>query len=129
MLVVIVNIIDQWIKSETSLIIGQITLDLDHRCPAMLNSLDETDCTNATANTDVISQSKNNNILLNAITAVVVIEALLILIVAVVICYKKTTCCKYMNTQLQWYALTLMLLSLYTMIQTMPYKNLCDRPR
>ena len=125
----IVNIIDQWIKSETSLTVGCITLNLDHRCPAMLNSFDETDCTNATTNADVISQSKNNDILLIAITAVVVIEALLILIAVVVICYKKTTCCKYMNTQSQWYALTLTLFFLYTMIQTMPYKNLCDRPR
>jgi len=84
----VVGIINNWVKTKPSLIVGQVILAIDPSCPALLDSTESNDCI-------ITSQASRSSTHTGAIaggigaalTTVVVI--LIILIMLVVLCRKK----------------------------------------
>ena len=91
----IVRIVSDWIKSEPSMTVNGIVLDVDPNCPAMLHSFDSNDCvsevTPGETNSSVSSsQSSSVGIIVGTIVAAVMTLILLLITAVVIVAYYKS---------------------------------------
>ena len=91
----IVANINQWVQTEPSVIVNGITLALDSKCPAMLDSFDSNDCISETSSDQTNPSSSSSSpisIIIGAgaaAAAVLIMILLLIVLVMIIVGYRK----------------------------------------
>ena len=91
----IVNDINQWVQTMTSVGVNGVTLDIDSDCPTMLDSLTSDDCVIGVSPDQTNSPSSSSSspfaIIIGVSVAVVIIILLIIVVVTVVYRRHKST--------------------------------------
>ena len=81
----IVNEIDNWVKSETSITVDQVVLHVDPDCPAALESFESKDCISIEQSNNQSTSNNNLILILPIIFAAVVLMVVTCIIVARII--------------------------------------------
>ena len=81
----IVNIIDNWVQSEPSVIVNEFILSLDPGCPAMLDSVSSDDCVTEAPPPDHSDQSSSSSLSIGIIVGAAVAAAVIILLLIIII--------------------------------------------
>ena len=92
----IVANIDQWVRTQPSVIVNGITLALDSECPAMLDSFNSDDCISEASSDKTNPSSSSSSSLISiligagaAAAAIVIMILLLIIVILIVMGFRK----------------------------------------